>query len=49
VPNKNFRDWQASPIPLHHRYAAGMSRIERVVVNTDSQPIQEDLAKNYKM
>jgi CMP-N-acetylneuraminic acid synthetase len=48
VPNKNFRDLAGKPL-FHYIIDTLLEcpEIERVVVNTDSQPIQEDLARNY--
>ncbi len=49
VPNKNFRDLAGKPL-FHYIIDTLLEcpEIERVVVNTDSRPIQEDLAKNYE-
>ena len=48
VRNKNFRDLAGKP--LFHYIIDTLSacpEIDRIVVNTDSQPIQEDLAAHY--
>ena len=49
VPNKNFRDLAGKPL-FHYIIDTLLEcpEIERVVVNTDSQPIQEDIARNYE-
>lgn len=49
VPNKNFRDLAGKPL-FHYIIDTLLEcpGIERVVVNTDSQPIQEDIARNYE-
>ena len=48
VRNKNFRDLAGKP--LFHYIIDTLSacpEIDRIVVNTDSQPIQDDLAAHY--
>lgn len=49
VPNKNFRDLAGKP--LFHYIIETLSacpEIDQIVVNTDSQPIQDDLARHFK-
>lgn len=48
VRNKNFRDLAGKPL-FHYIIdtLAACPEIDCIVVNTDSQPIQEDLAANY--
>ncbi|BBB49423.1 acylneuraminate cytidylyltransferase family protein [Pelolinea submarina] len=48
VRNKNFRDLAGKPL-FHYiiETLAACPEIDRIVVNTDSQPIQEDLAAHY--
>jgi CMP-N-acetylneuraminic acid synthetase len=48
VPNKNFRDLAGRPL-FHYIIDTLLDcpEIDQIVVNTDSQPIQEDLGKNY--
>jgi len=49
VPNKNFRDLAGKPL-FHYIIDTLLEcpEINRIVVNTDSQPIQKDIAQNYK-
>ena len=49
VPNKNFRDLAGKPL-FHYIIDTLLEcpEIARIVVNTDSQPIQNDIAQNYK-
>jgi CMP-N-acetylneuraminic acid synthetase len=49
VPNKNFRDLAGKPL-FHYIIDTLLEcpEIDQIVVNTDSRPIQEDLARNYK-
>lgn len=48
VRNKNFRDLAGKPL-FHYIIdtLAACPEIDRIVVNTDSQPIQDDLAAHY--
>jgi CMP-N-acetylneuraminic acid synthetase len=48
VPNKNFRDLAGKPL-FHYIIDTLLQcpEIDRIAVNTDSQPIQEDLGRNY--
>lgn len=48
VQNKNFRDLAGRPL-FHYiiNTLLDCPEIDQVVVNTDSQPIQKDLAENY--
>jgi len=48
VPNKNFRELAGRPL-FHYIIDSLLDcpEIGRIVVNTDSQPIQADLARNY--
>lgn len=48
VPNKNFRNLAGRPL-FHYIMDTLLDcpEIDQIVVNTDSQPIQKDLAANY--
>lgn len=49
VPQKNYRELAGKPL-FHYIIETLQTcpEIDQVVVNTDSQPIQDDLAKNFK-
>ena len=49
VPHKNYREIAGKPL-FHYivETLQACPQIDRIVVNTDSQPIQDDLARNFK-